>query len=325
MSHLSSPELLASLTEALAMLDDFDDKSLAVLPAEPFPSLLAECEALLARPAEPQPVRMIHHFACTGGTLISKCVSALPNTILLSEIDPLSTLAWLEPQGRSYAYANNYPTFRPTDLLLGLRVNPRAVEEEVIAEVFAASVAALQRSLGRTGLVPVIRDHPHSQFCSDVDPDTRPTVAEIIARELPVLSVVTVRHPLDSFLSMDTLGWRHFAPFTLDEYARRYALFLARHGTAPIVRYEDFTTSPEPTLARLAEHLALPFSPVALEVFPMISISGDSGRGGNQIGTRPRRPVPEAIRESCRTSPLYAELCARLGYDPDPEPAAAAA
>ena len=34
--------------------------------------------------------RAIHHFACSGGTVISKCVAAMPHVALLSEVNPLN-------------------------------------------------------------------------------------------------------------------------------------------------------------------------------------------------------------------------------------------
>ena len=35
-------------------------------------------------------LRTIHHFACTGGTVISKCLAALPQVMLISEINPIN-------------------------------------------------------------------------------------------------------------------------------------------------------------------------------------------------------------------------------------------
>jgi hypothetical protein len=35
-------------------------------------------------------VRTLHHVACSGGTLISRCLAALPGVVLLSELNPLN-------------------------------------------------------------------------------------------------------------------------------------------------------------------------------------------------------------------------------------------
>ena len=50
--------------------------------------------------------------------------------------------------------------------------------------------------------------------------------------------------------------------------------------------------------------------------FAGIHLSGDSGRRGNEIAPRPRRPVPEGLVRLTQSDTAYRELCARLGYDP---------
>jgi hypothetical protein len=39
-------------------------------------------------PLEPFVVRTLHHVACSGGTLISRCLAALPDVVVLSELNP---------------------------------------------------------------------------------------------------------------------------------------------------------------------------------------------------------------------------------------------
>jgi hypothetical protein len=312
-------DLAGTIAEAIEMLRDYAGAARPQPPAEPLPSLLEECEALCAAAAGPEPVRLIHHFACTGGTLISKCIAALPNTVVLSEIDPLSRPHFLRPRGNSFIVPNKDRAFQPTDLIMALRTALRPVPDSTLAAVFAAAVAAMRQELARRGLAPVIRDHPHSQFCTDIDPDGRPTLREILAASMPVVSLVTVRHPLDSFLALDAHRWRSFAPFTPQEYARRYTLFLDRHADVPVVRYEDVVASPEAGLAGIARHLGLRHSPLALDLFPIVVLSGDSGRTGDRIEARSRRAIPDAIRAGVAAAPAFAALCTRLGYPADPE------
>lgn len=251
-----------------------------------------------------EPVRTIHHFACSGGTLISKAVAALPRTVLLSEIDPLSDI--LLPIAGD---------FTPTDMLRHLRRSRFPHAQEVIVETFVASVAALQGSLARRGHSLVLRDHPHSLFCLDrIDSESRPSLLEILQPHLSLRSVVTVRHPLDAFLSLNAQGWRHFTPFTLDEYSRRYLQFLDRHAGIPIVRYEDFVAAPEATLEQICQHLNLTFDPSALTRISEIHLSGDSGRKGDEIVARPRRDIPEDIAEQRGKISAYTDLCDRFHY-----------
>lgn len=302
----ASSALLETLDEALGLLEGYAPESGHSLdPSEPLPSLLSQCEAFCATATAPEAVRTIHHMACSGGTLISKCIAALPNSLLLSEINPLSTLNIKE----------GYYNFAPTDLLLALRKAVRPPNEETLTRVFLASVTTLLDECAAKGRFLVLRDHAHSNFCADPSAALSATLHEIITRELPAHSVVTVRHPLDSFLALYDHKWLHFSPATLEEYSLRYSAFLDRHADLPIVKYEDFVAAPEATIEIICGYLQLPYAPGTVDLISIIQLTGDSGRGSAVvIAPRPRRTVPDSIRADAETSHAYQTLCERLGY-----------
>lgn len=299
-------DLAEELETSLKLLESYRRDGDAPVPAEALPSLLAQCRNICNGIEQTPPLRSLHHFACSGGTLIAKCLSALPNTTMVSEIDPLSTMG-IDGTGSKRGFA-------PTDIILGLRNAARPVGEDVLAEVFRRSVSVAHELLSQQGLNLVLRDHAHSHFCARTDPESRPTLYEILQLTAPLRSVVTIRHPLDSFLSLSHNGWLHFDPPTLGEYSRRYAAFLDRHAELPVVLYEDFIRSPEEVLERLCGLLELPFSPLALDLFPVVKMTGDSGRSSSQIKERARRDVPPGIAEMRESSQDYRALCDRLGY-----------
>jgi hypothetical protein len=72
MSDVGAPgprSLIEGLQQALDLLDAYKDTNLPMEePVEPLPSLLAQCEELCAQIPQPDPIRRIHQFACTGGT-----------------------------------------------------------------------------------------------------------------------------------------------------------------------------------------------------------------------------------------------------------------
>ncbi|WP_212525603.1 sulfotransferase [Actibacterium sp. MT2.3-13A] len=306
----SADTLRHNLEEALDLLKDYAPEPLPQARlVEPLPSLLEQCETLCAALPETEPLRSVHHMACTGGTLLSKCLAVMPNVTLLSEIDPLST--FILPK------RHEARRFAPSDVIYGARTALRPIDDATAEAVFAASIEALHGALCAQGQRLVLRDHAHSQFCTDTDFAQRPTLREMLARRQPVLSVVTVRHPLDSFLSLHANGWRNFAPFTIEEYARRYAAFLARHDRIRVWRYEDFLDDPDGVLEQICAALDLPFVAGAEDLLSLVSLSGDSGRSANRIGRRKRREVPEEIRREAAQSAAYAELCDTLGYAPE--------
>lgn len=296
--------LLETLEGALDMLAEYADAPID--DGTHLPSLLEQCEALTQAEPKIEPVRTLHHFACTGGTLISKCLAVMPNVTVLSEIDPLSPLIALP----------KIPAFAPTDLIYGARRALRPLSDDATVDVFKASLEALHKAFQDQGSYLCLRDHAHSQFCTDANGKERPTLDEIVAEILPVKSVVTVRHPLESYLSLIKNRWQHFSPATIEEYSKRYMLFLDRYKGVPVFRYEDFVAAPDDVLNKICDELALPFIEGAESMHQLVSLSGDSGRKSDKISARPRRPVPTDLAEQIKHSRTYTSLCARLEYAP---------
>ena len=299
-------DLLDSLESAVALLQTLPSLALAKLDdAAPLPSLLAQCEALVA--VRPAPiVRSIHHFASTGGTLISRCLDAQPNVVLLSEIDPLSLASMTLSK----------PAFSPRSVIQQLRYSVRGNSDETIATVFSAEIIALRDSLLQSGKQLVIRDHAHSHYCFGATVAPRKTVLDLLQATGETRSVVTVRHPVDSFLSLTMRpDWNHFTPATLQEYCLRYEMFLNDHRALPVFQYEAFVADPEGITARLCAALELTYVPGALDLRDVFKLSGESGRAGSVVTARPRRSIPPELREQAGAE-AYPRLCNRLGYDP---------
>lgn len=299
--------LVDVIDESLALLDDYTDKARNVQNRDALPSLLAQCQTLvedvLSRPSEP--VRLVHHLAGTGGTLICKWLATAPNAVLLSEIDPFSPLQI--PTGK-------WP-FAPTDILRLMRCNPRSADPELVEAVFLGALKSLHAELTLRGQRLVIRDHAHSHYCVGAQIEDRPSLLDIIRRHHPVRAVVTVRHPLDSFLSIEKNRFVHFQPQTLEEYCRRYTVFLDDHSELDLFTYEEFVRDSKGTFARLCEVLELPCETSAAETWQSFPLSGDSGRSSVHIVPRDRRQVPAEIRAQQESSPAYLNLCTRLGYN----------
>lgn len=269
-------------------------------------SLLAQCLALCesARAARPEPVRSLHQFACTGGTLVGRCISAMPNVQLLSEVDPLSPMQVIEGEMR----------FAPTDFVQLLYQSSRGVDDQTIIELFMAGLALILAGCRARGQRLVIRDHAHSKYCIGIGVAARPSVHALIASRFESRAAVVVRHPLDSYLSLRNNQWMTFAPATLDEYAVRYFVFLEDHRGLPRFRYEDIVSAPDEHLRELCDHLQVPFADGFSDRFDQFLLTGDSGRSGGGIAPRPRRALDEDVERQLRDAPHYRSLLTVLGY-----------
>jgi hypothetical protein len=255
-------------------------------------------------PQKPEPVRTVHHFACTGGTLLGKCLAALPNIQLLSEVDPLSPTA----------SSTDAPQFAPADYARLARQGSQGASDDLLVRLFRASLREIYWESCRVGRRLVIRDHTHSHFCMGPSLPIRPTLRQLLPSDLDVLSLLTTRHPIDSFLSLSANNWIQFTPKTFDEYCVRYLAFLNAYKDVPIVRYEDFVASPESTMLHMCEALQLKYNASFAETFNVFKLTGDSGRSGEMIRPRPRRALSEEMRHEASQSANYATLKSKLGY-----------
>lgn len=254
---------------------------------------------------EPPVIRTLHHFACSGGTLISRCLAALPDVVLLSELNPLN---------------RHGPAFNPSHPLALLALQGEPLPQEVLRNEFQGQIEQVQALCAARGADLVIRDHSHSDFCRGAAVAPLQPVRAWLAPRGPLLSVVTLRHPLDSWLGLVAAGWHtQFQSSTLHSYCSRYQAFLTAYDDLDWIHYEAFCCDPIDVLRQLCYTLCLPCDTTALQRFSSIQLSGNSGRSSDQIQLRPRREIPAAVQaelDDPATAHELGLLCERMGYAP---------
>ena len=267
----------------------------------------AEYATALAPTPSQDKVRIIHHMATTGGTLWTKCIASMLNTLVLNEIDPLSTIYKPIP--------NKQARFAPTDMIELMYQGDRNMPRDAAEGLFLSQLNYLHEKCHRQGRALVLREHSHSHFMFGPIDKGRPTMKALVERKHSVLSLITVRHPLESYASCLKNNWhQHFTPSTLDEYCRRYLLFLDHHSKVSVLKYEDFVREPMKVMEKTCEVLSLKMNNAFLDIFYMFQFSGDSGRSGRKIEPRTKQ-TDEVFRKEARMSPNYSLLVDRLGYE----------
>lgn len=253
-----------------------------------------------------QPIRTIHHLSCTGGTLFAKCIASMPQVLLLNEVDPLSTLQ--QHKGK--------PLFTPTDIISLLRSGDPKISNELIASLFINNLKTIRKKQPTKTRALVLRDHSHSHFLTGESITQRPTLRDLMKDHFKLKSILTVRDPIDSFLSMQQAGWHeHFTPATFEEYCQRYLHFLNSYKGVRLIKYEDLIASPKKTMKLICKELSLEYFKGFKKTFHQFQFSGDSGRTGDVIKERPRREIDEDLKEEIAQSDSYRDLAAKLGYE----------
>lgn len=268
-------------------------------------SLLARCESVCKKYEKGKPkIRIIHHLASSGGSLISKCISALPNVYLLSEVHPTTTLH----------IDRDTPQFSATDLVTVGRYAGIPNIDEFANEHFLSAISLINRHVSSYGGTVVLRDHCHSDFCVAHPPSKHRGIVAVLQNTFEVQSVLTVRDPIDCYLSLLSTGWIHFSPATFNEYCRRTLVFLDSYPDAEVLRYEDFVSSPKVIFKQLCDAISLPYNDNFAEIFDAFKVTGDSGRSGSAIAPRERRQIDENLKREIRKSTYYRNIADKFGY-----------
>jgi hypothetical protein len=261
-------------------------------------SLLEKCDNVNNQYNESKPIiRIIHHFACSGGSLVSKCLSAMPNVFLLSEVHPHSDLQ---------RYKEN-PEYSPSDLAK-LAFYADVPEQKKLAEkIFIEAVKVAYAHIHERGGILVLRDHSHSDYCTDGE-IRQNTVAKLLGEHFQVNSIVTLRNPIDSYLSLVSNGWVSFQPKTFDEYCNRINKFLEPFTSEQITLYENFVQKPQEVLQKICSTLQVSFDDNFEFLYRIFNITGDSGRKEKDIGLRTRRECTAEFSTEIKQSKSFKKL-----------------
>lgn len=257
-------------------------------------------------------LRLLHHLARTGGTLISRCIGSMRRVVLLSEVHPFG-LRENNPLAQAQCW---YALFDAAEC--------RALEGAG-AMCFADAIGWIERAASRRGDALVIRDWSHLDFTGvpwEQEPPMRLRTAEALADRFELVQAATVRHPLDSWLSLSAQGVMRGC-LDLDRYMAGVRRFAELAQAIGFVRYEAVCARPATAIAELCARLDLPFDPSFVDRYASWTrVTGDLGpvadtRGGGAARAIPRRPVPAALRERLADQPDYREALRILGYEHD--------
>ena len=252
-------------------------------------------------------IRIINHWACSGGTIISKCLAALPNIVFLSEVHPFAYLRLSNTNERDYL---------PTDIIQQLSLNRNKKDPSFCIAAFVGAIEELNKKICSSNKTLILRNHSHIDFFVGPVPRSNSLLTEIFSDRNKLLQVLTVRHPLDSWLSLQNQKWHNQIQFNnFDEYCSRALIMINAMQNIPIIYYEEFCLKPKIIVKKIADLLEIEYSDQCQENAFLINLSGDSGRCGEIIKPRNRRDIPERYLNEFNNSNSYIQLCEKLRYD----------
>lgn len=230
----------------------------------------------------------------------------MPHAVVLSEVNP-------NVVGRY-----RFNPFDPVQMLLAQsdQINSPALRQKV----FLDRISFIEKITSERGEKLIIRDHTHSDYLiqkSIDDIDSKTSVISALKEGFDIKFVLTLRNPLNSFMSLMRTDW---APniHSFDDYCKRTLLMLNSYEElhCPVYRYEDFCEDPTHVLRKICAHLDLEYSDDYATKFHKIKMTGDSGRGKSKtkILKLKTRFIGPFLLSAARNSKAYHEICERYGY-----------
>jgi hypothetical protein len=272
---------------------------------------LPEHDRVVPRPsrrAATKPVlRLIHHMARSGGTVISRCLGCMSGVVLLSEIHPLGIR-----QFNPLAQAQRWFGLLSSHDLAGLAARGQIG--------FADAIELIHRRAAECNQRLVLRDWSHLDFTGVpfvAKPAYRLLLADACAKHFDLRQVCTVRHPLDQWLSLRRLAILQ-GKLTLPDFLAGYRRFAEiAHGIG-FFRYEDFAGEPAPVMRSICKRLDLRFDAgfgQRWREYALVTGDMSGSRAGGEIEQLPRRPVEPALLDEVSANDDYQRSLAILGYE----------
>ncbi len=242
----------------------------------------------------------MHHLSCSGGTVISKCLAAMKDVVFLSEVHPTTSLnltnIHFEPFDPLRLFQANYPD-------LSYKNN------NDLKKIFHERLWWVVRKCREYNKSLIIRDHPHSDFL--VEGCTRnPTLLSFLSDIYATKALVTLRNPVDSYLSLKSNNDFVTDVNDFDTYCQRVLDFLDKYSFADVILYEDFVDDPESVLKKICDIYGIQYDASYKDNFHNIMMTGNSGRGRNlkEIKKLRRRPFDETFWKEVEGSVNFKRL-----------------
>ena len=241
-------------------------------------------------------IRLIHNLPRSGGTIISKCLGAQKDVILLSEIHPEAFLISkkmgvhspsFDPIFQSQTWNNLFKTDEYTKI-----TNLNLKFEKKIDLIFEKTELANKKL--------IIRDWAFADFFGKpfIEPSYKNSLFEILNKKYKILNLYIIRHPLKLYTSCyNNLSFfrRDYNP---DFFVKGYKNYFLNTLKNNIFKFENFILDPEKNLKSMCSTLKIDYDKNYLNKLKDVNLTGDpNAKISIDISTRDSVSKKKLIKE----------------------------
>jgi protein O-GlcNAc transferase len=262
-------------------------------------------------------IRILHHMARSGGTIIARCLGSMQRVTLLSEVSPVP-----------------YRAITPATIGSCLQFHPivQAYKWHELFTVEEAEMLSVQTSLDYATLIELVhqrcaergqtlllRDWSHADFTAHPpfpEPTYKLSIVEALQDRFHIRHTASVRHPIDQWLSLRRLAVID-GHVSLKQFLSGYRRFAEKCVEMEFVRYDDLVNSPTTEIQKLCDRLDLRYDPnFETEWVNYSKVTGDmnQNRAETAIKKLPRRDFEIELLQQCESSADYWKSLELLGF-----------
>ncbi len=250
------------------------------------------------------------HAACTGGSMIYRIVVSSFDLVGISEV--------------SHRFPFNEGALIPTDPERALLADS-VIDEAEYERIFFDRILYSNEVCQKKEKLLMIREHTHSYFFSDSSNTPTLSLPSWIAQQYlerldkQTKCIITARDPIDSWLGL-CASFPELALKGFQNYCTAYSVFIKSalknqcEQNVLLIKYEDLIENQLEQLQRISKFIDVPFSGKISNDWSCISSTGNSGRQGDKIRKRKRRPFGLKLIRDAESSESYRYLVENLGY-----------
>ena len=241
-------------------------------------------------------IRLIHNLPRSGGTIISKCLGAQKDVMLLSEIHPEGILI----SKKMGVLSSNF------DPIFQSQTWNNLFEKDEYKKITNSNLKFVEKIdliLEKTELANkklIIRDWAFADFFGKpfIEPSYKNSLFEILSKKYNILNLYIIRHPLKLYEScFNNLGFFR-REYNTDFFIKGYKNYFLNASKNNIFVFENFILEPEKSLKSMCSTLKIDYDKNYLNKLKDIHLTGDpNAKNSINISTKNSVSKKKLIKE----------------------------
>ncbi len=218
-------------------------------------------------------IRIIHNLQRSGGTIISKSVSAQKNIILLSEIHPEGPKI-MEKMGAEPKYADPLYQFQSFYKLFDFNELKNLKETKLN---FLEKIKTINKKVNDQNKILIIRDWSFVDYFGKpfIEPTKKNILLDILSKDFEIKNIFIIRDPLENYISCCRKLVFFLKNYSFDQFLESYKAYIKSIPRDNHIKFEEFTENPEKTLEKISSKLNFDFDKEYLKNMKNVKITGD--------------------------------------------------